>query len=82
MKNLVIGAFALSSALAGSAALANSYVNDNLNAADGLFNAGMDGCPSVTVAIMAANNPSIYGPTSSSLRREVAKYASKCGLRF
>ena len=82
MKNLVIGAFALASALSGSAALANSYVNDNLNAADGMFNVGMDGCTNVTMAIMAANNPNIYGPTSSSLRREVSKYASRCGLRF
>ena len=82
MKNLAIAAIAFAGALVGSTALANTHVNDNLNAADGMFRAGMDGCPSVSLAIMAANNPSIYGPVSSSQRREVAEYASRCGLRF
>ena len=61
---------------------ANSVVRDNLNAADGLFNAGMDGCSSVSIAIMAANNPGIYGSTSSSQRAEVARYARRCNLRY
>lgn len=60
----------------------NSHVADNLNAADGMFKEGMDGCPSVTLAIMAANNPSAYGPTTTEQRREVKQYADKCGLRF
>tara|TARA_B100001093_G_scaffold492764_1_gene534210 strand:+ start:101 stop:343 length:243 start_codon:yes stop_codon:yes gene_type:complete len=61
---------------------ANSYVNDNLNAADGMFNAGMDGCTSVSGAILAANNPQIYGPTSSSLKAELKTYAQRCNLRY
>tara|TARA_Y100001968_G_C19225362_1_gene651793 strand:+ start:493 stop:735 length:243 start_codon:yes stop_codon:yes gene_type:complete len=65
-----------------SDALANSYVNDNLNAADQLFNYGMDGCSSVSIAIMAANSPFIYGPTSSSLKSELKSYAEKCDLRY
>ena len=60
----------------------NSYVNDNLNAADMMFNAGMDGCMNVSVAIMVANAPQIYGPTSSSLKSEIKTYARKCNLRF
>ena len=81
MKKLQIAAVALTS-VAGSAALANTHVNDNLNAADGLFNAGMDGCTTVSMAILAANNPDTFGPVSSSQRREVAQYAARCGLRF
>ena len=63
-------------------AIANTHVNDNLNAADGMFNAGMDGCTNVSVAIMAANSPSTFGPVSSSQRSEVARYARRCNLRF
>ena len=65
-----------------SDALANSYVKDNLNAADGLFQYGMDGCTNVSMAIMVANNPAIYGPTSSSLKSELKRYAEKCDLRY
>ena len=61
---------------------ANSYVNDNLNAADMMFNNGMDGCTNVSMAIMVANSPQIYGPTSSSLKSEIKTYARKCNLRF
>ena len=61
---------------------ANSYVNDNLNAADMMFNNGMDGCINVSMAIMVANSPEIYGPTSSSLKSEIKTYAMKCNLRF
>ena len=61
---------------------ANSYVNDNLNAADMMFNMGMDGCANVSVAILVANTPQIYGPTSSSLKSEIKTYAKKCNLRF
>lgn len=61
---------------------ANSYVNDNLNAADLMFNNGMDGCVNVSMAIMIANSPQIYGPTSSSLKSEIKTYAMKCNLRF
>ena len=61
---------------------ANSYVNDNLNAADMMFNMGMDGCANVSMAILVANTPQIYGPTSSSLKSEIKTYAKKCNLRF
>ena len=61
---------------------ANSYVNDNLNAADMMFNNGMDGCTNVSMAIMVANSPQIYGPPSSSLTSELKTYARKCNLRF
>ena len=61
---------------------ANSYVNDNLNAADMMFNNGMDGCTNVSVAIMVANSPQIYGPPSNSLKSEIKNYARKCNLRF
>ena len=65
-----------------SFAQANSHVNDNLNAADQMFSAGIDGCTNVSIAIMAANNPSIYGPTSTSLKSELKSYADKCNLRY
>lgn len=61
---------------------ANTHVRDNLNAADGMFRHGMDGCGSVSIAITAANNPSMFGPTSSRDRAEVSRYARKCNLRF
>ena len=60
----------------------NSYVNDNLNAADMMFKAGMDGCTNISMAIMVANTPQIYGPTSSTLKSEIKRYAKKCSLRF
>ena len=69
-------------ALAPAAALANSHVRNNLNAADGMFKAGMDGCTSVSIAIQAATTPSIFGPVSASDRSEVARYAKRCNLRF
>ena len=62
--------------------VANSHVRNNLNAADGMFQHGMDGCTSVSIAIQAATNPSIFGPTSASDRAEVARYAQRCNLRF
>ena len=65
----------------GAPALANKHVADNLNAADGLFKLGMDGCTSVSVAIMAYNNPQIYGYNTVP-RSEVARYARHCNLRF
>ena len=61
---------------------ANAYVNANLNAADMMFNFGMDGCTNVSMAIMVANSPQIYGPTSSALKSEIKTYARKCNLRF
>jgi hypothetical protein len=60
----------------------NTYVSDSLNAADGMFKNGSDGCPSVTIAIMAANSPDIYGDTSASQRAELKSYTERCGLRF
>lgn len=63
-------------------AVANSHVNNNLNAADQMWRNDMDGCGNVTVAILAANSPGTFGPVSSSQRSEVARYARKCNLRF
>jgi hypothetical protein len=60
----------------------NTSVSDNLNAADGLFKAGMDGCDNVSIAIMAANNPDVYGPVSADQVSELKKYAKKCNLRY
>lgn len=60
----------------------NSHVSDNLNAADQAFKSGIDGCTNVTVAIMAANSPAIYGPTSKEQRAELKEYANRCNLRF
>ena len=69
--------------LAGAAhAKPNTAVNDNLNAADGMFKAGMNGCANVTVAITAANNPMIYGTVTAQQRADVQRYAKRCGLRF
>ena len=62
-------------------AMANTHVADNLNAADQLFNNGMDGCSSVSIAIMAYNNPGTFGANTVS-RSEVARYARRCNLRF
>jgi len=63
---------------------ANSMVNDSLNAADINFNVGNKqmACTMVSMAILAANSPEIYGATSSSLKREVKNYANRCDLRF
>ncbi len=60
----------------------NTHVSDNLNAADGMFRSGMDGCPSVSLAIVAANSPSIYGLSSPAQRAELKPYADRCKLRF
>ena len=62
--------------------VANAHVRNNLNAADGLFKAGMNGCDSVSIAIFAGTNPSLYGPVSASDRAELARYAKRCNLRF
>ena len=78
MKNLLL----LIPTLIATPIYANSYVNDNLNAADMMFNNGMDGCANVSMAIMVANSPQIYGSTSSSLKSEIKTYAMKCNLRF
>jgi hypothetical protein len=60
----------------------NSHVSDALNNADIMFKDGMDGCPSVAIAIMAANMPEAVGPTSSSQIQELKQYAKRCNLRF
>ena len=65
-----------------SSAPPNTHVSDNLNAADLAFRAGMDGCPGVSIAITAANSPTIYGPTSPAQRAELKPYADRCKLRF
>ena len=79
MKKIILSSAAV--LLTAMPALANKHVADNLNAADGLFSAGMDGCSNVTIAIMAYNNPGIYGANTVS-RSEVARYAQRCSLRF
>ena len=63
---------------------ANSHVNDSLNAADMNFKVGNRdmACTMVSMAILVANSPEIYGTTSSSLKREVKEYADRCDLRF
>ena len=69
--------------IAGAAqAKPNTTINDNLNAADWMFRAGMNGCANVSVAITAANNPGIYGTATAQQRAELQKYAKRCGLRF
>ncbi len=69
--------------IAGAAhAKPNATVNDNLNAADGLFRAGQNGCSNVSIAILAANNPTIYGTATAQQRSELQRYAKRCGLRF
>jgi hypothetical protein len=60
----------------------NTHIADNLNAADMMFKDGLDGCPSVSLAILAANSPSTFGPSTSSQRQEVKRYAQRCNLRF
>ena len=37
-----------------------SKFKDNLNAADMMFNAGMDGCINISLAIMVANSPHLW----------------------
>ena len=77
-----IAAAAVETSLAATMpVMANTHVADNLNAADQLFNNGMDGCSSVSVAIMAYNNPGTFGANTVS-RSEVARYARRCNLRF
>ncbi len=63
---------------------ANTQVKDGLNIADMNFNVGNEqmACTMVSMAILAANSPEIYGTTSSSLKREVKNYANRCDLRF
>ena len=74
--------FAVALITTAAPAFANTTIRDNLNAADGLFRHGLDGCSSVSMAIFAANNPNIYGSVSASDRSEVARYARRCNLRF
>ena len=63
---------------------ANSEVNNSLNMADMYFRSGKKSlaCKTVSLAILKANSPEVYGTTSSSLKREVKEYANKCDLRF
>ena len=70
-------------AFAPAAALANTAVRDNLNAADTAFRHGLDGCTNVSVAITAAGNPAVFGgPATAQQRQELATYAKRCNLRF
>lgn len=60
----------------------NNDVAGQLNMADMLFKESLDGCMNVNAAIMAANSPEIFGPTSAGQRSELKRYADRCGLRF
>jgi len=42
----------------------------------------MDGCPSVSIAISAANNPGTFGVATGEQRSELKSYAARCSLRF
>ena len=82
MKRLVI---ALIEAIALPTAVnANSAVKNSLNMADMYFRMGEKGvaCNAVSLAILEASSPELYGTTSSSLKREVKNYANRCDLRF
>ena len=63
---------------------ANSAVKNSLNMADMYFRMGEKGvaCNAVSLAILEASSPELYGTTSSSLKREVKEYADRCNLRF
>ena len=52
--------------------------------ADMYFRMGEKGvaCNAVSLAILEASSPELYGTTSSSLKREVKEYADRCNLRF
>ena len=39
-------------------------------------------CTMVSMAILLANSPEIYGTTLSSLKREVKNYDDRCDLRY
>ena len=60
----------------------NTTISDNLNAADVMFKAGMDGCTNVSVAISAANSPGTFGVATAEQRNELKSYAARCNLRF
>ena len=52
--------------------------------ADMYFRMGDKGvaCNAVSLAILEASSPELYGTTSSSLKEEVKEYADRCDLRF
>lgn len=60
----------------------NASVNDSLNLADQMFKIGMDGCSTVSNALIVVNNPSIYGPINADQRAQLRAYAQRCGLRY
>tara|TARA_A100000164_G_C21227470_1_gene461067 strand:- start:236 stop:484 length:249 start_codon:yes stop_codon:yes gene_type:complete len=77
--------FPLLAALAFPIAVnANSAVKNSLNMADMYFRMGQEGvaCNAVSLAILEASAPEVYGSTSSSLKREVEDYADRCDLRY
>ena len=63
---------------------ANSAVKTSLNMADMYFRMGEKGlaCDAVSLAILEASYPEVYGMTSSSLKSEVKEYADRFNLRF
>ena len=52
--------------------------------ADMYFRMGEKGvaCDAVSLAILEAIYPEVYGTTSISLKSEVKQYADRCNLRF
>ena len=64
-------------------AAASTQVKDALKTADMNFRVGNEdiGCTMVDTAIMAANNPDIYG-TNTVSRSEIASSARRYNLRF
>jgi hypothetical protein len=60
----------------------NTSINDNLNAADQMFKAGMDGCANVTMAITSANSPAVFGAPTEEQKASLRAYAARCNLRY
>lgn len=76
------GCVSVPSAVAPGAGKPNTTINDNLNAADQLFKGGLDGCPSVTMAITAANSPAVFGAPTEEQKASLRAYAARCNLRY
>jgi hypothetical protein len=68
--------------VAPAASKPNTSINDNLNAADQMFKAGMDGCANVTMAITSANSPAVFGAPTEEQKASLRAYAARCNLRY
>lgn len=71
--------------LAQESAKPNVKVNEYLKAAEDKFSAGLNGCHNVRLALMAGNNPALYGQPIQKqldkLRQYATQYATRCGLK-